>query len=360
MRLQFQVKDTGIGMSREYMSRMFVPFEQESASTARNYGGTGLGLSISNNLVHMMGGQFQVESEQNKGTTFTVLLAFDPATQQQESEHLATDSFANLRALVVDDEEDTCEYVQSLLGRCGVKCDTVTSGKKALRRVQSRQQSEHPYDFCIIDWNMAEMDGLETAREIRKLGGKELPIIIATAYDYSAIEEEAKAAGVSKIVSKPLFQSTMMNLLVNTFGKYRPAERQEKKKVDFSGVHLLLAEDNEMNMEIALDILQKAGLQITPVYNGQEALTAFEQSAPGTFNAILMDIQMPVMDGYTATRKIRESGHPQAKSIPIIAMTANAFTEDVTAALAAGMNDHVAKPISYDRLFDVLSRLASK
>lgn len=149
----------------------------------------------------------------------------------------------------------------------------------------------------------------------------------------------------------------MLNLLVNTYGKYKPAEPQERQQVDFQGMQVILAEDNEMNMEIALDILRKAGLAVTPVTNGQEAVAAFEQSAPGTFGAILMDIQMPVMDGYTATRKIRASDHPQAKSIPIVAMTANAFTEDVTAALAAGMNDHVAKPISYDRLFATLGRL---
>ncbi|MDD3409411.1 MAG: response regulator [Eubacteriales bacterium] len=354
--LSFEVRDTGIGMSKEYLTRMFQPFEQESAATAKNYGGSGLGLSISNNLVHMMGGSIRVDSEQGKGTTFTVLLAFDAATAR-ETERLATESFASLRALVVDDEEDACEYVKKLLERCGVKCDTVTSGKKALRRVVTRRDSGHLYDLCIVDWNMAEMDGIETAREIRRLCGDDMPIIIATAYDYSAISDVAKLAGVNKIVSKPLFQSTVFDLLVNTFGKYRPAEPKEKQRVDFHGLRLMLAEDNEMNMEIALDILRKAGLEVTPVMNGQEALNAFEASAPGTFDAILMDVQMPVMDGYTATRKIRESNHPQARQIPIIAMTANAFAEDVTAALAAGMNDHVAKPISYDRLFASLSRL---
>ena len=358
LHFEFQVADTGIGMSKEYMDRMFQPFEQESATTARNYGGTGLGLSISNNLTHMMGGQIRVDSEQGKGTTFTVLLPFEN-TDKKEQARLATESFAHLKALVVDDEPDTCEYVQRLLSRFGVKCDTVTSGKKALRRVSSRMQTNHPYDLCIIDWNMQEMDGLETAREVRRLCGDSIPIIIATAYDYTSIEDEAKAAGVDRIVSKPLFQSTMLNLLVNTYGKYKPMEPKEKRQVDFKGLKVLLAEDNEMNMEIALDILRKAGLDIIPVINGREALDTFEQSAPGTFDAILMDVQMPVMDGYTATRKIRASDHPQAKSIPIIAMTANAFTEDVTAALAAGMNDHVAKPISYDRLFATLSRLTA-
>ena len=201
------------------------------------------------------------------------------------------------------------------------------------------------------------MNGLETAREVKRLCGKNIPIIIATAYDYSSIAEEAKAIGVDRIVSKPLFQSTLFDLLITTYGKYTPAHSQKKVHADFTGTQLLLAEDNEMNMEIALDILRKAGLTVTPVTNGQEALDTFTASAVGTYDAILMDIQIPVMDGYTATRKIRESSHPEAKTIPIIAMTANAFSEDVTAALAAGMNDHVAKPISYDRLFASLSRL---
>ena len=360
IRLEFKVSDTGIGMSEEYKNRMFQPFEQESAGTARNFGGTGLGLSICNNLVHMMGGQIEVDSRQGKGTTFTVLMPFDFATTESEEEIVTPDSFSNVYALVVDDESDTCEYTKKLLDRLGVKNDTVTSGKKALRRVGTRLESGKPYNLCIIDWNMKEMDGLETAREVRKICGENVPIIIATGYDYSSIVDEAKAAGVDKIISKPLFQSTLLNLLVNTYGKYTPTKPKETTRVDFKGTKLLLAEDNEMNMEIALDILNKAGFNITPVTNGQEALETFTNAEEGAFDAILMDIQMPIMDGYTATRKIRESNHPQAKTIPIIAMTANAFSEDVTAALAAGMNDHVAKPISYDRLFKVLSHFTNK
>ena len=357
--IEFTVQDTGIGMSEEYRSRMFTPFEQETASTARKYGGSGLGLSISNNLVNMMGGNISVQSVQGQGTTFTVLIAFDKSESSKRMTP-APEHFQNMRALVVDDDEDTCSYVKALLERMGITGDTVTSGKKALRRVAARNDANHPYDVCIIDWNMKEMDGIETAREVRKICGNTVPIIIATAYDYSSIIEEAKAAGIDKIVSKPLFQSTLFDLLVSTYGKYKPVREAKQERIDLSGTKLLLAEDNEMNMEIALDILRKAGLEITPVVNGQEAFETFTASAPGSFDAILMDIQMPVMDGYTATRKIRESSHPQAKSIPIIAMTANAFTEDVTAALAAGMNDHISKPISYDRLFEALKKITSK
>ncbi|NCC42646.1 MAG: response regulator [Clostridia bacterium] len=359
--MQFTVSDTGIGMSEEYKKRIFHPFEQESASTAKNYGGTGLGLSISYNLVKMMSGSIEVESVQGQGTKFTVLLAFGISKEKRVA-HLTTESFSKLRALVVDDERNACEYIQKLLDRCGVKCDIVTSGKKAVRRVKNRLTTEYPYDFCIIDWNMAEMDGLETAKQIRDVCGSEIPIIIATSYDYSSIIDEARKAGVNKIISKPLFQSTLFDLLVNTYGKYEPAEekRKEKRKVDFHGMHVLLAEDNEMNMEIALDILTKAGLKVTPAVNGKEALDAFVGSDPNEYDAILMDVQMPVMDGYEATRAIRKSEHPRAATIPVIAMTANAFTSDVTAALAAGMNDHIAKPISYEHLFDALSRLTGE
>lgn len=358
-RIEFKVADTGIGMSEEYRSRMFQPFEQEDATTATNYGGSGLGLSITNNLIRMMGGSIEVQSKQGEGTTFTVLLAFD-AAKGKAKEQIEVEDFSHVKVLVVDDDQDTCSYMEKLLTRMGVTSDTVTSGKKAIRRVLSRRDSGHPYDLCIIDWYMKDMNGIETAREVRRVCGEGIPIIIATAYDYTAIVDEAKEAGVDKIVSKPLFQSTLFDLLVNTYGKYKPAEDKKKQQFDFTGIKLILAEDNEMNMEIAIDILSKAGLDITPVVNGKEAVDIFVNSEPGTYDAILMDIQMPVMDGYAAAKMIRRSNHAQANTIPIIAMTANAFSEDVTAALAAGMNDHVAKPISYDRLFNSLSRLTKK
>lgn len=359
LHVEFSVQDTGIGMSEEYRDRMFQPFEQENASTAKNYGGTGLGLSICNNLVHMMGGNIEVKSIQGEGTTFMVLLAFDMTKATKKEETIPKD-FSQIRVLVVDDDQDTCAYMENLLKRMGVKCDTVTSGKKALRRVSSRIDSGHPYDLCIIDWYMKDMDGMETARKVRDICGLNMPIIIATAYDFTDLLDEAKEIGIDKIVSKPLFQSTLFDLLVSTYGKYKPVQSQTISKIDMTGTKILLAEDNEMNMEIALSILKKAGLEITPVINGKEAVDTFLASKPGTFDAILMDIQMPIMDGYTATRKIRESSHSEAKKIPIIAMTANAFAEDVTTALAAGMNDHVSKPISYDRLFRVLNEFTKR
>lgn len=354
--LSFTVQDTGIGMSEEYCKRIFRPFEQENASIALNYGGTGLGLSITHNLVKMMGGTIEVSSVQGQGSTFTVLLAFD-TTENKKTIPLSTESFTHLKALVVDDEDSACEYIKKLLDRCGVQCDTVNKGKKAVRRVASRKDTEHPYDFCIIDWNMPDMDGLETTRQIREIAGDQLPIVLATSYDYSSIMNQAKEAGVTKIVSKPLFQSTVFDMLVNTFGKYEPVDHQkaDRKRVDFQGLRVILAEDNEMNMDIACDILRKAGMDITPAVNGQIAYEQFVKSEAGTYDLILMDIQMPVMNGYEATKAIRASSHPQAKTIPIIALTANAFTSDVTASLAAGMNDHIAKPVDYKKLYHAIN-----
>jgi len=249
----------------------------------------------------------------------------------------------------VDDQKDECTYVKEMLKRCGVKADMVTSGQDALRRMKGRMGGDYAYDLCIMDWNMPKMNGMETAKKIRAEFGENMPIIIATAYDISDIVEEAKNIGIQKVVTKPLFQSTLFDLLVSTFGKYNPSVTQsaETEKIDMSGVHLILAEDNEMNMDIAVTVLENAG---------QEAYECFMQASEGTFDLILMDVQMPVLNGYEATRKIRSSTHPEAKTIPIVAMTANAFAEDVAEALSNGMNAHIAKPINYDKLFNLIRK----
>lgn len=357
--IKFDVIDTGIGMSKEYMSRIFHPFEQENAGTAKKFGGSGLGLSITNNLVRMMGGSIAVQSEQNVGTTFTVTMLFQKSKMNQEKQETKTD-YSHVRVLVVDDQVNECTYVKTMLKRCGVKSDTVTSGEDAVKRIKSRSGGDYAYDLCIIDWNMPNMNGGEVTRRIRTEFGSELPIIIATAYDITEFEEEARAAGANKIIAKPLFQSTLFDLLVTTFGTYDPSAHKEKKsqQLDLAGIHLLLAEDNPMNMDIAVTILEKTGVKVDQAVNGEEALNIFASSEPGTYDMILMDVQMPVMDGYEATREIRNSSHPEAKTIPIIAMTANAFAEDVAEALAMGMNAHIAKPINYDKLFDLLTKYA--
>lgn len=324
--LQFIISDTGIGMDREFMKRMFIPFEQERMSIDRTYGGTGLGLSISNNLVELMGGLIEVESEVGKGTVFTVTLAF--------GKYKASES--HLRALVVIEDTLQGKLLEEELKRKGVKCDIVASKKKALRRIESRRE-EHPYELCLLDENIVTEEGNEIIEQIQEKAG----------------EKTIKIVRIEKSIS-----AAELNVILSDFYKDQKEPSEEtQREINFEGMHVLLAEDNEMNMEISLDILGKAGMNITPAVNGKEAVDIFTASKPGTFDAILMDIQMPVMDGYEATRTIRECGHPQAAGIPIVAMTANAFTSDITAALAAGMNDHVSKPINRKRLFEALSRL---
>lgn len=355
--MKFTVRDTGIGMSEEYMSRIFHPFEQEYAGTAKKYGGSGLGLSITNNLVQMMGGHIDVASKQNEGTTFEVTMFFGIATSQHASNVQA--DYSHVRVLVVDDQSDECSYIKMMLKRCGAKADSVTSGTAALKKIRARKGSDYDYNLCIIDWNMPEMDGCEVTKKIRTELGGDMPIIIASAYDISEIEEEAKHSGANKVVAKPLFQSTLFDILVTMFGKYDPeSEKQEKVQMDLSGLHVLLAEDNPMNMDIATTIMEKVGIKVDQAIDGKEAMEKFLASEAGTYQLILMDVQMPVMDGYEATEAIRESNHPEAQTIPIAAMTANAFAEDVAEALSRGMNAHIAKPINYDKLFEVLQKFS--
>ena len=355
--IRFIVKDTGIGMSEEYRKRLFTPFEQESAETARKYGGTGLGMSITYNLVSLMGGKIDVDSKEGEGTTFTVTLPFD-RTENQETRVISQD-MSKLHVLVVDDLENECDYVHALLKRCGVPSESAQSGEEAIRLVAGRKGTPDKFDMCIIDWNMPGLNGVETTRLIHQECDPDIPIIIATAYDISEFEEEAMAAGAAKIIAKPLFQSTLFDLLVTTYGKYNALPADDAEIPDLTGMRVLLAEDNEMNVDVAIDLLELAGIQAEVARNGQEAVDRFLAHEDG-YDVILMDVQMPVMDGYAATKAIRASGHPLARSIPIIAMTANAFAEDVSASLASGMNGHLSKPIETVELFDTLRRIGKK
>ena len=358
--LQFKVRDTGIGMSEEYLARMFKPFEQESAGTAQKYGGTGLGLSISKNLTSLMNGTIEVESKLNEGTTFTVTLPFG-VSEENAMQKKDKKDFSKVRVLIVDDQEADQSYAKEILHRLGVKSDTVSDGPSAVKRFIGRLNTDYAYDMCIIDFMMPECDGIEVAKEIRAAGGEGIPIIIATAYDVTEIDREAKAAGVDRVIAKPLFQSTLFDLLVSTFGKYEvQGEEILENAFDLKGIRILLAEDNAMNSEIAVSILTKAGIIVETAENGKEALDKFEISEENYYTAILMDVQMPIMNGYEATRAIRKSSHPQAQDIPIIAMTANAFSEDIAEALANGMNAHISKPVNYDKLFEALKKYTHK
>lgn len=359
VQIMMNVSDTGCGMSAEFKSRLFKPFEQQDASTARRFGGTGLGLSITKNLVTMMGGTIDVESEENKGTSFTVNLSFERSTKVLA---VADADFSKLRALVVDDKDGDRDYIKLVLEKCGVKSDSVSSGEEAITQLKKRMDSRHPYDLCLLDQRLSGINGIETARRIREIEGitKDMPIIIVTAYDVSAISAQAHASGVNKIIQKPLFQSTFFDFLMSSYYQISECENTMQVREALKGLTVMLVEDKQMNMDISTQYLERAGMEIVQAWNGKEAVDIFEKSPKGRFAAILMDIQMPIMDGYKATETIRTSSHPDAKSIPIIAMTANAFNEDVVRALSAGMNDHISKPIFYDSLFESISKLTRK
>lgn len=358
--LRFVVSDTGIGMDSQGLSRLYKPFEQADTSIAGKYGGTGLGMSITQNLVSLMGGYINVKSKLGAGTTFTVELPFEQSSVDLQD--FKEDALEALNILVVDDEQDICEHTALLLEKMKIHAEWVLSGAKAVERVVEVQGSESEFDVCFIDWKMPEMDGVETAKRIREKVGPETPIIIISAYDWSDIEDEARAVGVNAFIAKPMFQSSIYNVLVSVtngaFGMMDAKDRIAGNSLD--GKRLLLAEDNGLNMEIAVTLLEMNGAVVEGVENGHEAVERFMNSEPGYFDAILMDVQMPVMNGCEAVKQIRACGRADAEKIPIIATTANAFAEDVANVMAAGMNAHIGKPIDIEQLCSVLSKLCEK
>lgn len=355
--IRFVVSDTGIGMDEDGLSKLYVPFEQADPSIASKYGGTGLGMSITLNLVLLMGGNINVKSKLGEGTTFTVELPFEKsdADLSQESEV----SLETLEVLIVDDEKDVCIHTAMLLEKMKIQAEWVLNGQEAINKLIKAQREKQNIDVCLIDWKMPDMDGIETTRRIREKIGNDTPIIIITAYDWTEIEEDARAAGVNAFIAKPLFESSLYNVLVNvTNGAFGMRKSNYTEDGDsLKGKRLLLAEDNEINMEIAESLLKMNGAVVECVDNGKKALERFLETEEGYFDAILMDVQMPVMDGCEATRQIRASKKGDAATIPIIAVTANAFAEDISAVLASGMNVHISKPIDIKQLCNVLSKL---
>ncbi|MDE5832546.1 MAG: response regulator [Desulfovibrio sp.] len=348
--LRFVITDTGIGMSEEFQKLIFKPFEQASNKITMRYGGTGLGMSITWNLVSLMGGDIQVASKEGEGTTFTVDLPFEYAEERAP----ARDRLPEMRVLIIDDDPGTCEHAVLLLSKMGMKAEQAISGEEGLEKIRKAGLHGRPYDICFVDWKMPGMDGAETARRIRKIVGCDMTIIIISAYDWSSIEERARADGINDFIPKPFFSSSLYNALLASTRKLDAKSRRKEPsapKENFAGKRALLVEDNEFNREIALEFLEMAGIETEFAENGKIAVEKFGASAPGYYDIIFMDIQMPVMDGYESTRQIRASEHPDAVSIPIVAMTANAFNEDVQRALQAGMNDHVPKPIDIKELF---------
>lgn len=355
VRLRFTVRDTGVGMSPEFLKRLYRPFEQASSSTASKFGGSGLGMAITKNLVSLLGGTISVQSEEGKGTEFTVELPFGLSGRQKLQD---TDKqLEPLNILVVDDDRDTCEHAVLLLDKMGLHTSWVLSGEEAVRLVREARDRGEAYDVCFIDWKMPGMDGAETARRIRSEVGSDMLLIIISAYDWTPIEDEARAAGVDAFVAKPFFASSLYDSLRSVTRRSAAkadTNAEEPQRYDFTGKHILLVEDNEFNREVAQEFLEMTGATVECVENGAEAVKAFEASAPGRYAVILMDVQMPVMNGYEATRAIRASSHAEAKTISIIAMTANAFNEDIVAATEAGMNGHIAKPIDVKELYKLL------
>ena len=355
VRFRFIIRDTGIGMSEEFISRLYMPFEQATASTASKFGGTGLGMAITQNLVSLLGGMISVKSKEGRGTEFTVELPFGLSGRQTSRELSALDP---LKVLVVDDDPGTCEHASLLLGRMGLRARWVLAGKEAVDLILRARECGDDYDVCLIDWQMPDMDGVETARRIRRDVGPDTLIIIISAYDWSPIEREAREAGVNAFINKPFFASTLHDTLLS-ITRHAPAKAEvsvpNRREYDFSGRRILLVEDNEFNREVAKEFLEMTGAAVECAGDGREALEKFTSSEPGHYALILMDVQMPVMSGYEATRAIRASDHAEAETIHILAMTANAFSEDIAAAVAAGMNGHLAKPIDVAALYRLIA-----
>ena len=349
--MSFQVVDTGCGMSEEMLERLFGAFEQESASTAQKHGGSGLGMAITKNLVEMMQGAIEVQSEQGKGTTFTVDLPFGLTDDVLLAD---TKKLEDLRVIVIDDDSYMREYIASVLTGFGVRFDVFESGTDALPAMEKEAKGDDPYNVCIVDWQMPEMGGIDVVKAIRDRISKDMLSVIITAYDLSEVEDIGRSAGVDLFVSKPLFQSSVYNILASVHEKKGGGSQHREENYDFTGKRALLAEDFELNREVAVDLLDLVNLKTDCAVNGQEAVDMFLHAPSGTYDLILMDIQMPVMDGYEAIKAIRKSDHSQARTIPIYAMTANAFAEDVSKALAAGANGHIAKPIDFKALYQLI------
>ena len=354
---EFRIKDNGIGMSPEFAQKIFEPFERERTSTVSKIQGTGLGMAITKNIEDMMGGTIEVQTAQGKGTEFIVCVPMRAQTEQRPVEKIT--ELEGLKALVVDDDFNTCDSVTKMLVKVGMRAEWTLSGKEAVLRARQSIEMSDAYHAYIIDWRLPDMNGIEVTRRIRSLND-DTPIIILTAYDWSDIEVEAKAAGVTAFCSKPMFMSDLRETLMSALGQKQTDAAQgllPDKNADFKGKNILLVEDNELNREIAQEILREYGFRVDTAENGAVAVEKVSTAAPGSYDLVLMDVQMPIMDGYTATRKIRALDDPARAKLPILAMTANAFDEDRRNALESGMNGFLSKPIVIGDLVQELHKI---
>lgn len=351
VRTHFIVQDTGIGMSEEFQKVIFDSFAREDNSRVHRTEGTGLGMAITKYIVDKMEGTITVESQKEKGSTFHVTLDLETAFEQENGMLLPPWDM-----LIVDDDEQLCKSTAASLEEIGIHAEWTLSGAEAIKMAQERNAQNRNYHVILLDWKIPGMDGIETARQLRRTIGNQVPILLISAYDWSDIEEEARQAGISGFIAKPLFKSTLYHGLSRLVQKEKAQEKVQEEIPDFTGVRILLAEDNEINWEVANELLSAQGFQLDWAENGQECLEKFQQSVPGTYQAILMDIRMPVLDGYGASLAIRKLERQDAKKIPIIAMTADAFSEDIQKCLDCGMNAHVAKPIDMRKLLRLLQK----
>ena len=352
---EFHIRDNGIGMSPAFQEHIFEQFAREETSTVSGIQGTGLGMAITKNLIDMMDGGISVESEPGKGSEFTVSLRF-PVSGERAAAPARIPQLEGLRALVADDDTDTCLNVSKMLRTIGMRTDWTTSGREAVVRAQDALDQGDGFRVFIIDWMIPDMNGLEVVRRVRRLIGEATPIIILTAYDWTDIEVEARAAGVTAFCAKPLFLSELRRVLAEPFRMEEQAEQMENT-AEFAGKRLLVVEDNALNREIAVTMLEEAGFAVDTAENGKLAVDKVRESAPGYYDLVLMDIQMPVMNGYEATRAIRALPDAEKAALPIVAITANAFDEDRQNAAKAGMNGHLSKPFDMQQLLAMIEEV---
>ena len=353
--LCFRVSDTGIGISKNYLPHIFETFSQEDSSTTNRYGSSGLGLAITKNIVEMMNGNIQVESEKGVGTTFTVVVTLINA--EQHAEESTEVNPQDMSVLIVDDDPIACEHAKLVLGKAGIASEIAASGLEAIEMVKLRHARRAPYNLILVDWQMPEMDGVETTRRIREIVGNESAIIILTAYRWDDVLEEAVQAGVDSFIPKPLFATTVIEEFKEAVKRKKLSTKREERRADLTGRRILLAEDMQVNAEIMQMVLQMREMETDLAENGRIAVEKFAEHPEGYYDAILMDMRMPEMDGLEATRIIRAMERSDAKTIPIIALTANAFDEDVQRSLQAGLNAHLSKPVEPETLFETLELL---